>query len=164
MPFFCAADHDVGFGEVHGGDLVSGFEFAEGEGEAFADAIVVDGEDVGAAEAEDEQHFYGPAAYASDLGQVFDDGFVGHAADLDESGDGAVDGFGGEVAEGEHLVFGEAGGAELLVGAVEEMLRGGMGSGACGFEGENGGEGFEEPAVDGGGGFAVELLVDDGFD
>ncbi len=43
-------------------------------------------------------------------------------------GDGAIDGFGGEVAEGEHLVFGEAGGAELLVGAVEEMLRGGMGA------------------------------------
>src|SRR5258708_4237653 len=31
------------------------------------------------------------------------------------------DGFGGEVAEGEHLVFGEAGGAELFVGAVEEL-------------------------------------------
>jgi hypothetical protein len=95
---------------------------------------------------------------------VLDDGFVGHAADLGEGGDGAVDGFGGEVAEGEHLVFGEAGGAELLVGAVEEMLRGGMGSGACGFEGHYGREGFEETAMDGGGGFAVELLVDDGFD
>ena len=97
--------HDVGFGEVHGGDLVGGFEFAEGEGEAFADAVVVDGEDVGAAEAEDQQHFYGPAADAADLREVFDDGFVGHAADVSEIGDGAVDGFGGEVAEGEHLVF-----------------------------------------------------------
>src|SRR5207248_7277839 len=142
LPFFCPTDHDVGFGEIHGGDFVGGFEFGEGEGEAFADAVVVDGEDVGAAEAEDEKHLYGPAADASDLGEVFDDGFVGHAADLDESGDGAVDSFGGEVAEGEHLVFGEAGGAELLVGAVEEMLRRGMGSRACGFEGEHRGEGF----------------------
>jgi hypothetical protein len=92
------------------------------------------------------------------------DGFVGHATDLNESGDGAVDGFGGEVAEGEHLVFGEAGGAELLVGAVEEMLGGGVGSGACGFECQYGREGFEKTAMDGGGGFAVELLIDDGFD
>jgi hypothetical protein len=53
---------------------------------------------------------------------VFDDGFVGHAADAGEGGDGAVEGFGGEVAEGEGLVGGEAGGAELLVGAVEDLL------------------------------------------
>ncbi len=95
---------------------------------------------------------------------MLDDGFVGHAADLDEGGDSAVDGFGGEVAESEHLVFGEAGGAELFVRAVEEMLRGGMGPGACSFECQHGGEGFQETAMDRGGGFAVELLVDDAFD
>ena len=95
---------------------------------------------------------------------MFDDGVVGHAADSVKSGDGAVDGFGGEVAEGECLVFGKAGGAELLVWAVEELLRGGMGSRACGFEGHRGREGFNHAAVDGGGGFAVELLVDDGLD
>ncbi len=39
-----------------------------------------------------------------------------------------------------------------------------MGSGACGFECQYGREGFEETAMDGGGCFAVELLVDDGFD
>ncbi len=43
LPFFCSALHGVGFGEVHGSDFVSGFELAEGEGEAFADAVVVDG-------------------------------------------------------------------------------------------------------------------------
>ena len=53
LPFFCSAVHLVGLGEVHGGDLVGGFEFAEGEGEAFADAVVVDGKNIGAAEAED---------------------------------------------------------------------------------------------------------------
>ena len=62
------------------------------------------------------------------------------------------------------LVVGEAGGAELLVGAVEEVLRRGMGSGACGLERQHWGEGFEQAAVDGGGGFAVELLIDDGLD
>ena len=156
--------HFVGFGEVHWSDLVGGFEFAEGEGEAFADSIVVDRQDVGAAETEDQQHFYGPAAYASDLGEVFDDGFVGHAADVLEVGDGAVDGFRGEIAEGEHLVLGKTGGAKLLVGAFEELLRSGVGSGACGFECHGGREGFNHAAVDGGGSFAVELLVDDGFD
>jgi hypothetical protein len=163
LPFFCAAMHDVGFGKVHGGDFVGGFEFAEGEGEAFADAVIVDGEDIGAAEAEDEEHFYGPATDAADLCEVFDDGFVGHTTDVFEIWDGAVDGFGGEVAEGEHLVFGEAGGAELLVGAVEELLRGGMGASACGFERHGRREALDHAAMDGGGGLAVELLIDDAF-
>ena len=158
LPFFCAAVHDVGFGEVHGGDFVGGFEFAEGEGEAFADAVVVDGEDVGAAEAEDEEHLDGPAADAADLGEVLDDGFVGHTADAGEGGDGAVEGLGGEVAEGEGLVVGEAGGAELLVGAVEQVLGGEV------LVGCDRVEGFKQAAVDGGGGLAVELLVDDALD
>lgn len=95
---------------------------------------------------------------------MFDDGFVGHTADVFKVGDGAVDGFGGEIAEGEHLVFGEAGGAELFVRAVEYVLGGRMGSGACGFERQYRGEGFEETAMNRGGGFAMELLIDDGFD
>ena len=95
---------------------------------------------------------------------MFDDGFVGHAADVFEIGDGAVDGFGGEVSEGEHLVFGEAGGAELLVGAVKELLWRGMGRGAGGREGHDRGEAFDHAAMNGGGGFSVELLIDDGFD
>ena len=89
---------------------------------------------------------------------MLDDGLVGHAADGLEIRDGAIEGFGGEVAEGEHLVFGEAGGAKLLVGAVEEMLGGGVDSDAADVV-----EGLEQAAVDGGGGFAVELLIDDGF-
>jgi len=64
----------------------------------------------------------GPDADAADLGEVLDDGLVGHAADAGQRGDGAVEGFGGEVAQGERLVGGEAGGAELGVGAVEDLL------------------------------------------
>ena len=157
--------HLVGFGEVERGDLVGGLELAEGEGEAFADAVVGDGEDVGAAEAEDEEHLDGPAADAADLGEVLDDVLVGHAADAGESGDGTVDGLGGEVAEGEGLVVREAGGAELLVGCVEEVLCGevlGL-TGGSAFGGD-GIEAFEEAAVDGGGGFAVKLLINDAFD
>lgn len=156
--------HDVGFGEIHGSDFVGGLELTEGEGEAFADAVVVDGEDVGTAEAEDQEHFNGPSAYAANLYEMFDDGFVGHAADVFEIGDGAVDGLCGEIAEGEHLVFGEAGSAELLVGAVEEVLRAGMVWFSVGGDAADVVEAFDHAAMDGGGGFAVELLIDDGFD
>ena len=159
LPFFSAFAHDVGFGKVCGCDFVGGFEFAEGEGEAFADAVVVDGEDVGAAKAEDEEHLDGPFSDAPDLRQVFDDGFVGHTTDVGEGGDGAVDGFGGEVAEGEGFVVREAGLAELLVGAVEEMLCGGVDADAADVM-----KAFEQAAMNGGGGFAVELLIDDAFD
>ena len=93
---------------------------------------------------------------------MFDDGFVGHAANLFESGDGAVDGFSGEIAKGQGLVAGEARGTELLVGAIEDVL--GRGVSACDFEGHYGREGFNKATVDGGGSLAVELLVDDGFD
>jgi hypothetical protein len=142
-----------------------GLSPAEGEGEAFADAVVAGGEDVGAAEAEDEQHLDGPAADAADLREVVDDGCVGHAADAGEGGDGTVEGFGGEVAQGERFVVGEAGGAELLVWGIEEMLGRGMGAEAVlAFEVSRWGEGFDQAAVDGRRGFAVELLVDDGFD
>jgi hypothetical protein len=46
-PTFGALLHDVGLGEVGGGDFVGRLELAEGEGEAFADAVVAGGEDVG---------------------------------------------------------------------------------------------------------------------
>ena len=139
FPFFCAALHDVGFGEEVGGDLGGGLEALEGEGEAFADAVVAGGKDVGAAETEDEEHLDGPLADAADLGEVVDDGLVGHAADAGEGGDGAVEGFGGEVAEGEGLVGGEAGGAELLGGDVEDLL-------GSGWMGERVGMGWK-PAI-----------------
>lgn len=150
--------HDVGLGEDGGGDLGGGLEGLEGESEAFADGVVVHGEDVGAAEAEDEEHLDGPSSHAPDLRQVRHDVVVGHAADAGEGGDGAVEGFGGEVAEGEGLVAGEAGGAELLVGTIEEVLGGGVAANAA-----DGVEAFKEAAVNGGGSLAVELLVDDGF-
>ncbi len=117
------AAFDVGGGgEEVGGDFGGGAEALEGEGEAFADAVVGGGEDVGTAETEDEHHLGGPDADAADLGEVVDDDVVGHAADAGEGGDGAVEGFGGEVAEGEGFVVGEAGGAELGCGAVEDVL------------------------------------------
>jgi hypothetical protein len=54
---------------------------------------------------------------------------------------------------------GEAGAAELLVGAVEEVLGVGVDAYTADMV-----EAFEQAAVDGCGGFAVELLIDDGLD
>ena len=121
-----------GLGRSAGVTLSAGLSLPKGEGEAFADAVVVGGQDVWAAEAEHEEHLHGPFADAADLGEVLDDVGVRHAADAGEGGDGAVEGFGGEVADGEGLVVGEAGGAELLVGGVEEVLGGGVVELFCG--------------------------------
>jgi len=131
----------------------------EGEGEAFADAVVAGGEDVGAAEAEDQEHLDGPLSDSADLCEVVDDDVVGHLPNTGEGGDSAVEGFGGEVAEGEGLVGGEAGGAEFGGRDVEDLLW----SGVDGGERGHGLEARDEPSVDGGGSFAVELLIDDGF-
>ena len=90
---------------------------------------------------------------------MFDDGFVGHATDAGEGGDGAVGGFGGEIAEGEHFVFRETSGAELLIGAIEQVLGRRVVADAADVV-----EALEHPAVNGGCGFAVELLVDDALD
>ncbi len=163
LPAAGAAEHEVGFGEIGWGDFGGGFKTEEGEGEAFADAVVVDGEEVGAAEGEHEEHLDGPFSYAPDLRQVLDQVVVGHAAGAGEGGDGAVEGFCGKVAEGEGFVGGEAGGAELLVGAVEELLRGGVGAEEVYGVGV-GGEGLDHAVVDGGSGLSVELLINDGAD
>ncbi len=51
--------------------------FAVGDGPAFFDAEVVDGENVGAAEAKDQEHFNGPGADTADGNKAFDEFFVG---------------------------------------------------------------------------------------
>ena len=66
--------------------------------------------------------------------------------------------FGGEIAEGQHFVLREAGGAELLVGAIEQMLRRRVVA-----EAAEGLETGEHTSVNGGCGFAVKLLIDDGL-
>ena len=143
---------DLVDGREHGGVERFGFGQAEeGESEAFADAVVGDGQNVGAAEAEDEEHLHRPSADAADLGKAFDDFFVGHAADLNQGGNGAVEGFGSEVAQGFGFGGGETGGAEHIVGSLQQMFGRGVKFAKAG----------EQAFEDGGGGFAVELLVDD---
>ena len=75
--------------------------FAVGDGPAFFYAEVVDGEDVGAAEIEDEKHFDGPGADAADGDEAFDEFVVGEFFGLFAGGDDAGDCFGGEIFHGE---------------------------------------------------------------
>ena len=96
---------------------------------------------------------------------MLDDLGVGHAPDARQRGHCAVEGPGGEVADGERLIVREAGLAELLVRRVKQVLRGGV---RCGMHEIAGQPRLSEAAkqfgVDRGGGFAVQLLVDDGFE
>ena len=126
----------------------------EGKRKAFADAVVGEGEHIGASEAEDEEHFDGPGADAADGGETGDDFFVRHATDACQSGDGAVERLGGEIAKCENLALRDAGGAKLIVGGGEQVFGGGVVFA----------EGFEQALKDGRSRLAVELLVDDGFE
>jgi VWFA-related protein len=152
--------------EVPGGDGAPG---APGSGEGFhvggvrgsgegpgaadgiADPEVAGGEDIGAAEGEDEKHVGGPDADAPDGGQMGDDIIVGHrgeGAEADFAGGGAA----GQVVEGGALGGGEAAGAELFGGEGGDEGGGdppGVGGGA-------------EAGPDSGGGASAQLLGDDG--
>src|SRR5882762_3401151 len=122
MPAFGSLLHLCSLGQVGRSDFVRRFEFAEGERKALADAVVVYRENVGTTEPEDEHHLDGPATDAAYLCEVFDDGLVGHAADLCKSRYGAVDSLGSKVAQSERLVVREACTTELFVGTVEQMF------------------------------------------
>jgi hypothetical protein len=102
-PAFAESEEFFGLGHVL---------FAVGDGPAFFDAEVVDGKDVGAAEAEDQKHFNGPGADASDRDEAFDEFLVGELFGLFEGGDEAVDGFLREVFHGDDFCAGETGFAE----------------------------------------------------
>ena len=68
-------------------------------------------------------------------------------------GHGAIERLGGEIAHCLDLVAGDAGGAQRLVGRVEQQLRRGVAA-----------EEFAHAPMDGGRGFAVQLLVEDRFE
>jgi hypothetical protein len=59
-------------------------------------------------------------ADAADGGETLDDFGVRHFADGCVGGHGAIESAGGQVAQGFDLIAGDAGGAERLVGRVEE--------------------------------------------
>ena len=102
-PAFAEFEEVFGFGDV---------ALVVGEGKAFLDAEVVDGEDVGAAEAEDEEHLDGPGADAADGDEAGDELVVGEGFGLGAGGDDALESFFGEVFHGQDFGAGEAGFAE----------------------------------------------------
>src|SRR5215469_1445241 len=75
--------------------------------DGVADAEVAGGEDVGAAEGEDEKHVNRPDADALDLGEPFDDLLVGQVEEIFEA-DRAVAGVAGEVTDVGGLLGGKA--------------------------------------------------------
>src|SRR3981189_3547985 len=99
-PAFAEGEELLGLGHVF---------FAVGYGPAFFYAEVVYGEDVGAAETEDQEHFDRPGADAADGDEAFDEFFVGEFLGLFERGDDAIDGFLREIFHGEDLCAGETG-------------------------------------------------------
>jgi len=128
---------------------------AVSDGPAFFDAEVVDGENVRAAEAEDEKHFNGPGADAADGDEALDELFVGESLGLCEGGDDAVDGFLREVLHGEDFGAGEAGFAKDGFAELEHLFWRWRAAVAA--------EGLDA-AENGGGCFAGDGLVGDGFE
>jgi len=99
-PAFAEGEEFLGLGHVL---------LAVGDGPAFFDAEIMDGENVSAAKAEDQKHFDGPGADAADGNETLDEFFVGKPLGLFECGDDAVDSFLREVFHGEDFCAGEAG-------------------------------------------------------
>ena len=128
--------------------------FAVGDGPAFFDAEVVDGKDVGAAEAEDQEHFDGPGADAADGDEALDEFFVGEFFGLFKGGDDAVDGFLRKVFHGEDFCAREAGFAERRLAKFQHLFGRRCAAVAA--------QGFDA-TEDGGGSFAGDGLVSDGF-
>jgi len=160
LPALGALLHDVGLGKQIGGDLLRGLELLEGKRKALAYAVVVDRQDVGTAEAEDEEHLDRPAADTADLGEVLDDGLIGHAAYPCQRRNRAVKSLRGQIAQCQTLVMREAGGAQLFIGTVEQVLGIGMGETLRLAEGL---EAREQATMNGGSRLAVQLLIDDRF-
>jgi hypothetical protein len=124
-------------------------------GPALLYAEVVDGEHVGAAKAEDQKHLDGPGTDAADGDEALDEFVVGHGQGLFVSGNDAVDGFLCEVFHGENFCAGEAGLAEDRLAQLEHLFRGRRATVAAQSL---------DAAEDGGGGFARNGLIGDGFD
>src|SRR6185312_6005157 len=122
---------------------------AEGDGEAFAYAVIRGGQNIGPPEGEHQQHFHGPLSDSANGGEPFDDFFVGQFGDGTGTGHDSLDSFGGDVFDGGGFGAREAGGAHAVVGRGEDVF--GCGKSFAGIQGQ---EAFQ----DGLRGGAVELL------
>src|SRR6266571_7102662 len=101
----------TGDGAVRAPALAEGQEFlglghmllAVGDRPALPDAEVVDGENVGAAEPEDQKHLDGPGPDAAHGNKAFDELFVGQFVGFFERRDDAFDGLFSQIFHGLNL-------------------------------------------------------------
>ena len=129
--------------------------FAVGDGPAFLYAEVVDGENVGATEAENQKHFNCPGADAADGSQALDEFFVGEFLCVFECRHDPFDRLFREVLHGHDFCAGKAGFAERWFAKLEHFLRAGCAASRA--------ERFDA-AENGGSSFAGDGLVGDGFE
>src|SRR5229473_6449630 len=121
----------TGDGTIRAPALAEGEEFlgrghvllAVGDGPALPDAEVVDGENVGAAETEDQKHLDGPGPDAADGNKAFDELLVGQFVGFFERRDDAFDGFLSQIFHGENLCAGEASFAERGLAKLQHFFR-----------------------------------------
>lgn len=113
----------------------------------------MDGEDIHAAEFEDEKHFDGPAADAFDGGETFDELFVGEIENFVVSGDGASERARGEVFDIGNFGAREADSAEDEIFDGEHLFGSWM---------RDVWEEIVKAAHDGFGGASTQLLMGDG--
>ena len=115
----------------------------------------MDGEHVGTTEAKNQKHFNGPGANAADGDETLDEFVVREQEGLVVCGDDTVDGFSCEILHGGNFCAGKASFAEFGGGDFQHFL---WRRRAAIFA-----ECFDAPE-DGGGGFARDGLVGDGFE
>jgi hypothetical protein len=145
-PLFAEGQEFLGFGHVL---------LAVGDGPALFYPEVVDGEDIGATQIENQEHLDSPGADAADRDQTLDELFVGHFPGLLARGDDTFERFAREIFHGQDLCTGKTGFAECELAELEHLLRRGRAIGAA--QGLDAGE-------DGGGGLPGDGLVSDGFE
>src|SRR5262249_21904937 len=129
--------------------------FAKREREAFADAVVVERENIRTAQTEHQKHFDGPATYPADRREAFDDGVVVHRVDFSQRWELACLHLLGEIFQRQNFRSRQPGTAQLRSGGTEYTVRG---ESLVRVREEG-----ADPGVDGRRGFARELLVHDGF-
>ena len=115
----------------------------------------MDGQNVGTAEAEDQEHFDGPGADAADGDETLDKLLVREGLGVFESGDDTFDRFFRQVFHGRGFCAREAGFAELAIRELEHFF--GRGRAAVGAE-------RLDACEDRGSSFAGNGLVGDGFE
>jgi hypothetical protein len=124
--------------------------FAVGDHEAFLDAEIMNRQDVHASEFENQKHFNGPWANAFDLGETFDQFFVGQCENFVVSRNGTGNGTGGEVFDVGNFRARETDAAQNEIFDSEDLL-------GCGMR--DVWKEIVETAHDGFGGAAAELLM-----